>query len=100
MTGQGWGRWMCLGTRDTAGIIPGIAGSIPGPVQLLLWQEPFGFLSDLTPCCFPSAVLFQHLIIYRGLCGRLYRGSYCLIELLDSSAAKIIRSVKKKIPPR
>lgn len=76
----------------------GTAGSIPGPVQLLPWQEPFGFLSDLSPCCFPSAVLFQHLIIYRGLCGQLYRGSYCLIELLDSSAAKIITRVKKRYP--
>lgn len=76
----------------------GTAGSIPGPAQLLPWQEPFGFLSDLSPCCFPSAVLFQHLIIYRGLCGQLYRGSYCLIELLDSSAAKIITRVKKRYP--
>lgn len=44
----------------------------------------------------PSAGLFQHLIIYRRLCGQLYRGSYCLIELLDSSAAKIGTGVEKK----
>lgn len=53
----------------------------------------------LSPCCFPSAVLFQHLIIYRGLRGRLYRGSYCLIELLDSGAAKIITR-RQKMGPR
>lgn len=56
----------------------------------LIWI-PFGPV-DTYLCCFPSAVLFQHLIIYRGLCGRLYRGSYCLIELLDSRAAKIIKN--------
>lgn len=95
------GCGMRPGLRDAGcGMRPGpcTAGSIPDPVQLLPWQEPVGFLSALSPCCFPSAVLFQHLIIYRGLCGRLYRGSYCLIELLDSSAAKIITRVKKRYP--
>lgn len=52
----------------------------------------------LSPLCFPSAVLFQHLIIYRGLCGRLCRGSYCLIELLDSSTAKIITHTQNCTP--
>lgn len=69
---------------------PRAAAAVAGPIRV-----PLGSLS---PCCFPSAVLFQHLIIYRGLCGRLYRGSYCLIELLDSSAAKIITCVKKRSP--
>lgn len=95
--GQGCGVLDVAGTADREAC--GTAGSIPGPAQLLPWQEPFGFLSDLSRCCFPSAVLFQHLIIYCGLCGQLYRGSYCLIELLDSRAAKIITRVKKMIPP-
>lgn len=95
--GQGCGVLDAAGTAD--GEVCGTAGSIPGPAQLLPWQEPFRFLSDLSQCCFPSAVLFQHLIIYCRLCGQLYRGSYCLIELLDSSAAKIITRVKKMIPP-
>lgn len=56
-------------------------------------------LSDPSPCCFPSAGLFQRLIIYRRLCGQLYRGSYCLIELLDSSAAKTGMRVEIKGSP-
>lgn len=72
----------------------------------VLWQgqgwggQEGGFLPDPSPCCFPSAGLFQHLIIYCRLCGQLYRGSYCLIELLDSSAAKIGTGTGKKgFPP-
>lgn len=96
------------GTSHSTRAVPvrGTAGTVlprqrPAPLQLLPWQSRSGSSRPrgLSPCCFPSAGLFQHLIIYCGLRGRLYRGSYCLIELLDSGAAKIITR-RQKMGPR
>lgn len=74
-------------------------GAVAGPgMSGAGGRIPPGSLSMLLP----SAGLFQRLIIYRRLCGQLYRGSYCLIELLDSSAAKTGTEAgkkKKRIPP-
>lgn len=83
------GCWMCLG-------VAWHHGQHPRLLQLLRWQEPFGLLSAPSQCCFPSAVLFQHLISYCGLCGQLHRGSSCLIELLDSRAAKTMTRGKTR----
>lgn len=68
-------------------------GAVAGPgMSGAGGRIPPGSLSMLLP----SAGLFQRLIIYRRLCGQLYRGSYCLIELLDSSAAKTGTGAGKK----